>query len=356
MFFFILSYKPEVKPTGTSINCSIVTSDALSSVHPTTIEVPRGMKIGEAVKRIAQDYGFRFSLANYPKGSTIQPTSNTVADGYGFSSGETLIQVFRRLASLARDERGGDGFRVYQDHAGNLHFHTAFYAPAITGHYVYGNNPNGEVISFEMADNTIDAAFIGAGEAIHEAVDGYGGTSVQMRGTASQLAGKRGTQVEGEGGILPKPPPDYSSAVEKAQDRLQAETGALIQSPETNTEVWAAKMRYRKTRLAELTYTANMVVVGTHAINPYDRIIVEVRYRAGQLHPISGLFLVTRVNHMVGGGGSWKTELGLAKMTRSMAYVDTANGIIKVDAENIIRTIEAYAFASSSVQVRKGPS
>jgi len=354
MFFFIVNYQPEVKPTGTAIQCDIVTTDAMSSIQPVPIEIPRGMLIGAAMELLAKKYGYRTRRANFPQGSTIQPTRNAIADGYAFSKGETLVEVFRRLASLALDERGEGGFRVYQDHAGVLHFHTAFYAPSISARYIYGTDPNGEVISFEMADNTIDAAFIGAGDAIHEAVDGYSGTATQLIGTSSALGGKRGIRVEGEGGVLPRPPAEYTKKVEASAQRLSSETGALVQSAETDPDTWIAKMRYRRNRLFELSYTANMVVLGTHTIDPYDRITVEVRYRGGQLHPISGLFLVNRINQRVGDGSGWRTELGLTKMTRSMAVMDTEKNILRVDAEATIRAIEAYSQAMIPVTVRKG--
>jgi hypothetical protein len=354
MFFFILNYQPEVKPTGTAIVCDIVTTDAMSSIQPDLIELPRGMLIGAAMEFLAKRYGFRTQRANFPQGSTIQPTRNAVVDGHAFSKGETLVEVFRRLASLAFDEHGGGGFRVYQDHAGVLHFHTAFYAPCIAARYIYGSDPNGEVISFEMADNTIDAAFIGAGDAIHEAVDGYSGTAIQLTGTPSTLGGRRGTRIEGEGGVITRPPAEYTAKVAASVERLRNETGALVQSAETDPDTWIAKMRYRKNRLSELSYTANMVVLGTHTIDPYNWITVEVRYRGGQLHPISGLFLVNRINQRVGDGSGWRTELGLTKMTRSMVLMDTEKNILKVDAEKTIRAIEAYSQAAIPVTVRKG--
>jgi hypothetical protein len=64
--------------------------------------------------------------------------------------------------------------------------------------------------------------------------------------------------------------------------------------------------------------------------------------------------LVNRINQRVGDGSGWRTELGLTKMTRSMAVMDTEKNILRVDAEATIRAIEAYSQAMIPVTVRKG--
>lgn len=343
-----------VTPTGTSITLNVVTANVAEDVTPVSgYTVPLGMKISEAIRQLAERVGFPYRKEGYPGGLTIQPTSNALPSAYTFLPSLSTIDIMRTMARFARpigDADNEPGFFVYQDMDGTLHFHQESYGVStLAARYVYGNDPNGEVISFALSDNTQDAFAVGAGGSTTVTVDSKGGVAAESK-TPDNSANPSAPRGSGAARTPPGQNTNRSRALSQNEQHSRQMT---IPSRVTNLEDARSLTAARRGALAGWFYTANMTVMGTHVPQIFHHIIVEVRYRGGQLHPLSGLFQIQRINHHVGGGGAWQTEFLLAKAARSVARTDTDNNTLQIDHQRLT-TIEGVDVGKTVAAIRPG--
>ena len=250
----------------------------------------------------------------YGWGRVVEPSDTMLTKAGCITFNERIDPVAQLHANVAPyASANGRPFIAYMLPGRELHFHSAFFAadPAklLMRSYIVHAHDRGEVISFDVASDSLSSYLSGAGNAVFYMMDSRTGVPQLRRKTWN-----------GMGEIPPnqRPPAptnaayiDYPDAAKKVVKHF---TG--IEMPPPSADIPPAKFaallgqRYHAT-LADARFKGTLQVRGTHRVVPDPSRFIEINYYTmgaggnAESSYLSGFYRVTSVEHDV--GTTWTT-------------------------------------------------
>lgn len=287
---YVIQYTPEFTPQSTTFTAELTGRSAVeASLNKRVRAFTAGTSIAAIVQELADDRGWKEPL--------IEPTVATTNEPFSTSGESDLEFVRKQLAPLARNAEGEGGYQVYVDVRDRFHFHTPRYQRSSepVRSYVFTRDSAGEVISFRPTDNSVIASLLGAGNSIFRSFDSRGGSPIQVTADNNTLEGQT-SRLYPDSTAVPNLGTTINYVDLPARDRAELE----------------AQAQARIDDLRRAYFSAEMEVVGTHAVRVFDFIEVTWVTRRDRPHFLSGTFQVTDVTHDVG-SNSWTTRFALSR-------------------------------------------
>lgn len=225
---------------------------------------------------------------------------NTVEESDGFlpeinQGGESDMNFIRKILlpkSVNVDKRS---FQFKIDPDGTVHFHSDTFLTRLAIVYNFARSAMGDVISFAPTDESLFNRLQGSGNAVYVAVDSVGGAKTEIATT----------DTGGVPGAKKTIHPDSAHTTDHPGARK-----ARIAVTAVTPEELLHKAAHRVDRLRKQDYQADLSVKGTHAPQALDYVTANYYKHDGQVHYLSGTFLVQTVIHTVDSSG-WQTQMVL---------------------------------------------
>lgn len=287
----ILQYHPKFTVEGIALEIEVISDSVLTAVmDKVPRNFPANMTATEIFLKIAKARGWQ---------TDAEPSDGRLSE---FTTrGESDVKfIVDQLLPQAKNSRG-ESFRFFFDVNDIAHFHSFMRSDEphykLAAEYIFAHDANGEVISFEPSDNVFQALMMGGGTGEFVAANSNSGTSA--REPATDKAGVKGTQITSPSDATarpPTPPTNHFRTLVPSRDPDELRRRAQV--------IWSNWSR--------VAFTADLVVRGTHAVEPFDFISVRYVKKSGEDHYMSGTFLVLNVSHSFGTSG-WTTSMKLAR-------------------------------------------
>lgn len=316
----IVKIQPAFSTEGTTLTLELTTAeladDALNkttkAVEPGRIfSVEEGDKPG-VVQEIAAEQKWKFSA------ETVQDVLSTFTEGRTSDGNETAVSFISRLAKEVVTDKDRN-LEVFFDRAGLFHCHDRSYWKIESPHYVFARSGFGSVISFEPSDTSFFTMIKGSGNT----------TFTGFLSAAGERLEKLATQA-GLDGALQVLLPDGKYVTDHGEGKH-----SRIYMTARNQAILEAKVKNLHAELANFTYTATMVVVGTHRLQKGGHVEVTYLKPDSTPHYLSGIFFITRVQQDFGVDTGWTTTVELSRQGRG---VDANAVALNVTATETIET------------------
>jgi hypothetical protein len=340
----IVTYTPTFTAEGTSLLLEVTgTSTVASALNKRSDGWPANMTASQIFTAIAarqmdeNGNAAPWAVVDEDGNPTVEPTQDPL-EAYTYRDDTDLSFIQERLLPQACNaKKEAFLFFIVNNVA---HFHSYKFLPAnatypITADYLFTADAMGEVLEFAPTDNVVVAALLGGGNAEYSAVNSTGGSPAAVTtDTTSGVQGQQTTSaskltIVGDAGAKRLIAPNTLHAKKYIPSRTPAE---LQRRAAAN---WST--------LSNFTYTAHLLVRGTHAVQPYDRVRVRRILKDGTDHYLSGIFLVANVTHNFGSGG-WTTSMVLI---REGAVNTGADAVV---SDKIVATTVTAATPSAATQ------
>lgn len=301
----IVKLTPTFTPEGVELDFQVV--DLLTGgavANKKVRQFPEGKTASAMFAELAKDRGW---VTKDEKGSTIEESTFKSTTPITSDDESDIRFIKYQLLPLATNA-DGKGFRFFFGADNTAHFHSLDFrldsegaAYQISAEYIFGRDSMGEVISFSPSDDIFTGILAGGGEATFLSIDSSKGTVTRI--PAKHNEGPEGVNLTVKNDAAytsPVPQPNANEPHAKV-DVITRDVGEL--EVRANS-IWSV--------LKQTSYTAELVVRGTHAIQFYDYINVRYIKSDGQDHYLSGIFLVVGAKHFFDNGG-WKTTCKLVR-------------------------------------------
>ncbi len=227
---------------------------------------------------------------------------NTVETSDGFlpeisQGGESDMNFIRKVLLRKAVNVGKRSFRFFLDKDEVVHFHSDTFGPRVAVTYNFARDAMGDVISFAPTDESLFNRLQGSGNAVYVAVDSAEGTKTEIKTTDT-------------GGL-----PDAEKVVHPDSAYITDHPGdrkARIAVTAITPEELSHKAAHQVDRLRTSEFSADLMVKGTHAPQALDYVTVNYYKHDGQIHYLSGTFLVKEIVHTVD-SSSWQTAMTLLR-------------------------------------------
>lgn len=304
-FGYVLQFQPEYLPRATILTLDVIARPMGTALlglatdgRPAAkvLSFPEGKRASEIVERIVQEYGW--STTDHVGRRTIEPTEPPLETPFNTSGESPLKFIKEQLLQQARNSQGASGYVALFDERGTFHFRTPHFLSAASHLYRYpGGGGAGEVIRFAPQDTAIFGVLNGGGNARYtSAASMQGGTTLEQT-TSAGGAGNAGTPAVQDSAAKPNLGQGTHSII-KLNVRNPEEVQRIAQAGFEN---------FRH------PYQAVLEVHGTHRVRSLDYITFEFTKPNGELHYLSGNFLVTGFKHALGNGTPWTTEFQMVR-------------------------------------------
>ncbi len=209
--------------------------------------------------------------------------------------GESDMNFIRKILLRKAINVGKRSFKFFTDRDGTVHFHSDTFVNRVAIVYNFARSAMGDVISFAPTDESLFGMLKGSGNAVYVAVDSAEGVKTEM-GT---------TDTGGIPSAKKTLHPDSSHITDHPGDR-KARIAVTAVAPDELLR----KAAHRVDGLRAEAYLADLSVKGTHAPQAQEYVTVNYYKHDGQIHYLSGTFLVKEVTHTVDSSG-WQTAMVL---------------------------------------------
>ena len=290
----ITKYNPTFTPEGVELQLDL---GAVGAVKQVSDKKERSWAAGSTATEIFQEIaGARdWKLVD-------QFGRNTVEQSAGFlpeisQSGESDMNFIRKTVLPKAVNVGKRSFTFFTDRDGTVHFHSDTFLNRVAVVYNFARSAMGDVISFAPTDESLFNALQGSGNAVYVAVDSAEGTKTEIATTDT-------------GGV-----PDAKKTIHPDSAYITDHPGdrkARIAVTAVTPEELLRKAAQRVDWLRKQAFAADLSVKGTHAVQAQDYVTVNYYKHDGQIHYLSGTFLVKTVIHTVDSGG-WQTAMELQR-------------------------------------------
>jgi len=314
--------KPAIQctPQGNTMTLELM-GDHILGVFD-TLAKPRWFKPDASIHAIVEEIAktHRWTVKTINGHSTIQPTSNVIPEKGKtvLERTETHFDYIRNTClkyAVAKDKTFEGEFRAWFDTDDVFHFATAAYYRKYSNRGVprvafrFGNDPMGNVISFEITDDEYLLRLRGAnGNSQYTGVDSKKGTAPKIEQTAD------GVQTEATQRHTPLHNLSETERYVTQPAIYQRNAIPLFTRSSEALRIEAAK---RLQAQAFEGVKASMSMIGTHQFQLLDKIEVDYRYASGSQHFLSGQYQVTGITHEL--AGTWTTDLELVRMGHTNA-------------------------------------
>jgi len=254
-----------------------------------------GMRISDMVLEIANDRGW--PTIDRRGNPTIETTRDPMIEPFSTSGESDVKFIADQLRKQAVNADGNSGYRFYFDPQGAVHFHTPGFIRPRVRNYTFARDGNGEVIMFSPSETSYLAHIGGGGNAQFESSSSLDGSQVDQESTTARGVDGTVDRVD-----------RTSLAVPDAGTGLASKQSVTARDADEVRRVAAD----RRARMSEMHITAEMDVVGTHDVEVMDYVNVSYRKANGDLHYLSGNYLVQKVRHRLDNTG-WRTSFSLSK-------------------------------------------
>lgn len=303
----ITSYTPDFTPEGVTLTLDIVSSTVIEQVlSKRTRSFKEGKLCSDIVREIADDKRNKW-IHTIGGADTIETTDTKLAKPIS-SKDESDLKFLRDKVVKEAVNKDQKAIHFFFDRDNVLHFHSEFFIikqdqnKKFAATYRFARDAMGEVLSFRPTDTSIFKSLLGGANADFDAIDSLAGNRLLIKST--QTGGLPNSRNEvGRDAAFQTP----------LFGETQSKINLIARDPRELERIAA----HRHSVLRETTYTANLQVLGTHAVRLMSHIIVDYIKRDGRSHYLSGEFRVHTVSHTVDSSG-WVTDMTLARSgTRS---------------------------------------
>jgi hypothetical protein len=293
----ILTITPDFRPEGVGLTLEVVSKAGHTQVADVRERsFPANTDPAEIVRAIAKDRGWK--TVDAQGRATVESPSKMLAHAVQTTGESDIAFLLKQVLPHSVDANGNHfRFGVSHDDPAVVSFVSVVSAQFRVSRktYTYLRDPHGEVRRFAPTDNTFAGWLLGAGQSELLGVDSAEGTGTVK--DASAEGGTQGAQSTLAGAAYVTPAIGVSRRV-------------LL--PGRNTQDVATAAAHLWTKFAEISYSAELEVKGTHDVLAGEFLTVNYYRRDGSAHPMGGMFRVLKVRHQFGMDG-WITTFDLVR-------------------------------------------
>lgn len=290
----VVKYTPTFTAEGVELQLDLTATGAVQQVSD---KRGRSWAAGNTAtgifREIAADRGWK--LIDHLGRKTVEESDGFLPEIN--QGGESDMNFIRKILLPKSVNVGKRSFKFKIDKDGTVHFHSDTLLNRVAIIYNFARSAMGDVISFAPTDESLFAMLKGSGNAVYVAVDSAEGVKTEIVTTdAGGVPAAKKTLHPDSAYIT-----DYPG-VRKARVAVTAIT----------PEELLHKAAHRVDGLRAEAYLADLSVKGTHAPQAMDYVTANYYKHDGQIHYLSGTFLVKEVIHTVD-SSSWQTAMVLQR-------------------------------------------
>jgi len=297
----VSEYESDFSMEGLTLRVDHVPRPLLKAIQAQpAMSFAEGQKASDIFKEIAE--AAEWVTVDEEGRSTVEETDGVLDQPLSYDN-ESHMRFVRDVLRPRAINADKDGYFFYFDEDNVAHFHSGGYLgwfdprPTLAAKYVFARDAMGQVISFAPKMGALFQSVREGGNVIASAIDSIAGSRIEQ--TASRVSGTPGGRnISFQ---------DATFIDDLGDAPMQRLSLPARDEAELNRMMAARHSRYKQTE-----YTAELEVVGTHAVRVMDAIQVDYITQTGEMHYLSGVFIVHKIVHSVG-RGEWRTTFELMR-------------------------------------------